>query len=120
MRSVIVFLIFLSVSSLAGGQAKPAQQQPPSQPASPNQPAAQESDAAIQAEINQAANGTINWEKSSTAGVRADVQLIKKDQANGRPVIQYRLKITGAPHNKLYNLIAWPIMVPQPATIMEG
>jgi hypothetical protein len=34
--------------------------------------------------------------------------------------MQYRLKVSGAPKNKLYNLIAWPIMMSAPATIMEG
>ncbi|HZD95392.1 MAG TPA: hypothetical protein VE133_14115, partial [Candidatus Sulfotelmatobacter sp.] len=77
-------------------------------------------DAAIQKQINETASATIRWDKSTTAGAKAAVQLIKKDQANGRPLIQYRLKVTGAPKNKLYNLIAWPITVSAPATIMEG
>ena len=34
--------------------------------------------------------------------------------------MQYHLKVSGAPKNKLYSLIAWPIMVAQPATMMEG
>jgi hypothetical protein len=77
-------------------------------------------DAAIQARLNQTANATINWEKSTTPGTKVQVQLIKKDQSGGRPLMQYRLKITGAPHNKLYNLIAWPITEAAPGTMMEG
>lgn len=104
---------------MASGQAKPAQQSPAKAQPSPAAPA-QDSDAAIQAQLTQMATATINWDKSNTPGAKAEVQLIKKDQANGRPLMQYHLKITGAPKNKLYNLIAWPITVAEPATIMEG
>ena len=119
----IIFIAFLSACLLAGGQTKPAQQQPKAQPSPQAQQPAQSpqaSEADIQAKLNQTATATIQWDASTTAGAKAEVQLIKKDQANGRPMVQYRLKITGASHNKLYNLIAWPIMVPEPATIMEG
>jgi hypothetical protein len=120
MRSTIVFIVFICVCLLAGGQAKPGQQQAKPQPAPQAQKPAQDSDAAIQAKLNETATATIRWDKSTSPGARAEVQLIKKDQANGRPLMQYHLKVTGAPHNKLYNLIAWPIMVAEPATIMEG
>ncbi len=116
MRQTIVLIALFSVCLLAGGQPKPAQQQ--AKPSAQNsQP---DADAAVQAKLSQTANATINWEKSTTPGAKAEVQLIKKDQSNGNPLMQYRLKITGAPKNKLYNLIAWPIMMPEPATIMEG
>lgn len=119
----LVFLWFLGAFSFAAGQPKPAQPPAKGQPAPQSQTPAQptqDSDAAVQAQLTQTARATIDWDKSSTAGAKAEVQLIKKDQSNGQPVMQYRLKITGAPRNKLYNLIAWPVMVPQPATIMEG
>src|ERR1051325_4754123 len=117
MLHTVVLITLLVACLLAGGQAKPAPQQPAKPQASPQ---GQDSDAAIQAKLTQTATATINWDKSTTPGAKADVQLIKKDQANGRPVMQYRLKITGAPRNKLYNLIAWPITVAEPATIMQG
>ena len=123
MRHLIIFIAFLSACLLAGAQAKPAQPQPKAQPSTPTQQptqSPQDSDADIQAKLNQTATATIQWDTSTTPGAKAEVQLIKKDQANGRPLVQYRLKVTGAPHNKLYNLIAWPIMVPEPATIIEG
>ncbi|HMC30121.1 MAG TPA: hypothetical protein VKL99_04750 [Candidatus Angelobacter sp.] len=123
MRHTLIFIAWLSGCLLAFGQAKPAQQSPAKSQASPQaQPSAQTqaSDAAMEAKLTQTATATINWDKSTTAGAKAEVQLIKKDQANGKPLIQYRLKITGAPRNKLYNLIAWPIMMAEPATIMEG
>jgi hypothetical protein len=117
MRHTVVLITLLVACLLAGGQAKPAPQQPAKTQVSPQ---TQDPDAAIQAKVTQTATATINWDKSTTPGAKADVQLIKKDQANGRPVMQYRLKITGAPRNKLYNLIAWPITVAEPATIMQG
>jgi hypothetical protein len=116
MRHALILLAIFNLSLLAGGQAKPAQ--PAAKTAAPQQ--APDNDAAIQAELTKTVNATINWDKSTTPGAKADVQLIKKDQSNGRPLMQYHLKISGAPRNKLYNLIAWPIMVQQPATIMEG
>ena len=117
MRNTLVFIALLGAYWLSFSQAKPAQQ-PPAKPQATA--SVQDNDAAIQAKLTETANATINWEKSTTPGAKADVQLLKKDQVNGRPVMQYHLKITGAPRNKLYNLIAWPIMVPEPATIMEG
>ena len=118
MRHTLVFLALLGACVIARGQAKPAQQ-PPAKAQTPAPGQAQD-DAAIQTQLTQIATATINWDKSTSPGVKVDVQLIKKDQANGRPLMQYRLKISGAPRNKLYNLTAWPIMVAQPATIMEG
>jgi hypothetical protein len=121
MRHNLFFLALLGASLPAFGQARTAQQTPAQSQAAPQaKPPAQDNDAAIQAQLTQTAAATINWDKSTTPGAKADVQLIKKDQANGRPLMQYRLKINGAPRNKLYNLIAWPITVTQPATIMEG
>jgi hypothetical protein len=124
MRHIPAFITLLGVCLAPYCQAKPSQQPSAKTPAAPAKaqpsPQAQDTDAAIQAKVMQTAAATINWDKSTTQGAKAEVQLIKKDQANGRPLIQYRLKITGAPKNKLYNLIAWPITVPEPATIMEG
>jgi len=113
MRDFFIFITFLGGCLAASGQ-----QQPTAQPA----PKAQQtnSDADAEANLNKTAAATIQWDKSTTAGTKAEVQLLEKVQANGRPSIQYRLKITGAPPNKLYNLIAWPVTAPQPATIMEG
>lgn len=95
-----------------------AQQQPQAQPSPPGPQA--NSDADVQAQLGKIATATIQWNKSTTAGVGVEVQPVEKKQADGRPLIQYKLKITGAPHNKLYNLIAWPITLAEPATIMEG
>jgi hypothetical protein len=125
MRSIIVFIFYLCVCLLAGGQpvpggqAKPGQQKPKPLPAQ-TPPPAQNSDAAIQAKITQTASATIRWDKSTSPGAKAQVLLIKKDQSNGRPLMQYHLKVTGAPRNKVYSLITWPITALEPATVTEG
>ena len=36
------------------------------------------------------AQATIDWDNSTTKGAKVDVLLIKKDQAEGKPVMQYR------------------------------
>ena len=90
MRHTLIFIAWLSGCLLASGQAKPAQQSPAkSQPSPQAQPSAQTqaSDAAMEAKLTQTATATINWDKSTTAGAKAEVQLIKKDQANGKPLI---------------------------------
>lgn len=118
MRHTYLLMAILGVCLAAVGQAAKQQPKPkpPAAAASPAQPQPP-SDEELMAKTAQA---TINWDKSSSPGVKAEVLLIKKDQANGKPLMQYHLKVSGAPKNKLYNLIAWPIMVAQPATIMEG
>ena len=70
--------------------------------------------------MENTAQATINWDSSSTQGAKAEVQLIKKEQVDGKPVVQYRVKISGAPKNKFYTLTGWPITQPVPATMLEG
>jgi len=118
MRHTYVLMAILGVFLAAAGQA--AKQQPKPKPPAAAASAAQLQTPSDEELMAKAAQATINWDKSSSPGVKAEVLLIKKDQANGKPLMQYHLKISGAPKNKLYNLIAWPIMVAQPATIMEG
>lgn len=113
MRLPFIFLLLVVISVFATAQQQP-QAQPSPQTPQPN------SETDVQAQLNKTAAATIQWDKSTTAGVKVEVQPVEKKQADGRPLIQYKLKVTGAPHNKLYNLIAWPIMLTEPATIMEG
>jgi hypothetical protein len=70
--------------------------------------------------MEKTAQATIDWDKSTTAGAKVEVLLLKKDQVNDKPVMQYHLKISGAPTNKFYRLMAWPITAPVPATMLEG
>jgi hypothetical protein len=124
MRHHLVFCALLGAFSLAAGQAKPAPPAAKTQPAPQAKPAASPAmdvDARNAAEATLTARATIDWDKSTTAGAKAEVLLIKKGQgADGKPLVQYHLKVTGAPHNKLYSLIAWPITRAEPATMMEG
>jgi len=124
MRHHLVLLALGCAFSLAYGQAKPAPTQPKTQPAPQAKPGASpavDADARNAAEATLTGRATIDWDKSTTAGTKAEVLLIKKGQTDsGLPMVQYHLKITGAPHTKLYSLIAWPITLAQPATIMEG
>jgi len=81
---------------------------------------AQPTDEQIQTALSKTAAATISWEKATTPGIKAEVQLQKKEQADGKPVMQYRIKLSGAPRNKLYSLVAWPITISEPVTMMEG
>jgi len=116
MRHTYVLMATLGVCLLAAAQA--AKQPPKAKPnvAAPAQPQPP-SDEEI---MKKTAQATIDWDSSTTRGAKVDVLLIKKDQADGKPVMQYRLKVSGAPKDKLYSLMAWPITIPRPATMMDG
>lgn len=118
MRHTYVLMAILGVCFAAAGQPEKQQPKPkpPAAAATPAQPQAP-SDEELMAKTAQA---TIDWDNSTTRGAKVEVLLIKKAQAEGKALMQYRLKVSGAPKNKLYDLIAWPIMVREPATIMEG
>ena len=118
MRHTYVLMAILGVCLAAAGQAAKQQAKPkaPAATATPAQPQPL-SDEELMAKTAQA---TIDWDSSTTKGARVSVLLIKKDQAEGKPVMQYHLKVSGAPKNKLYTLIAWPITMAQPATMMDG
>ena len=118
MRHTYVLIAILGVCFAAAGQAAKQQSKPkaPAAAATPAQPKSP-SDEELMAKTAQA---TIDWDNSTTKGTKVDVLLIKKDQAQGKPVMQYRIKVSGAPKNKLYTLMAWPITIPQPATMMDG
>jgi hypothetical protein len=102
----------------AAGQTKPAAEQPKAQP-SPSAPAQPQppSDEEIMSKISQA---TIEWDSKTIPGAKAEVRLVKKDQVDGKPVVQYRLKVSGMPNNKFYTLMAWPITIGLPVTMMDG
>jgi hypothetical protein len=114
MRHTYLLLAILAMSFLAAGQA--AKQPPKAKPATPAQPQPP-TDEELMTKTVQA---TIDWDSSTSKGARVEVQQIKKTQAEGKPVMQYRLKVSGAPKNKLYSLMAWPITISQPATMMDG
>ena len=68
----------------------------------------------------ETARATMNWDRSSTAGAKAEVQLLKKADVQGKAAVEYRVKISGAPHDRLYTLMAWPVTLTQPVAVMEG
>jgi hypothetical protein len=117
MRHSFLVLTILGLFLTAAVQPLPAQQPKAQQstgtPAQPQGP----SDEAL---MKKTAQATIDWDSATTKGAKAEVQLIKKDQVEGKAVVQYRLKVRGAPKNKLYSLVAWPIVMTEPATIMDG
>ncbi len=78
---------------------------------------AQEDPAAMAAQNAQA---TINWDKASSPGMKAEMVLVKKGQMKGHLAVTYRVKVTGAPENQRYVLMSWPIMFPKPLAVMDG
>lgn len=77
-------------------------------------------DNSSQAELQKDAEATIRWDQSSTPGMKADPELLKKSDVNGHPMVEYHLKVTGAPPTKRYTLIAWPITFPNSIFMMDG
>ena len=114
MRHTIVLIATLGAFLLAAGQA--AKKQPPATPTTPAQ-SQLPSDEVL---MSQTAEATIDWDKKTTPGATVNVQLIKKDQVDGKPVMQYHVKVNGAPKNKFYTLMSWPITLPAPGIIAEG
>lgn len=77
-------------------------------------------DNSTQAELQKDAEATIRWDGSSTPGMKADAELLKKSDVNGHAMVEYHLKITGASFTKRYALIAWPINFPNSIFMMDG
>ena len=114
MRHIIVLIATLSAFLLAAGQA--AQKAPAAKPTAPA-PAQPPSDELL---MTKTAEATIDWDKKTTPGASVNVQLIKKDQVDGKPVLQYHVKVNGAPKNKFYTLMAWPITLAAPVEMVKG
>lgn len=114
MRHIIVLIAILGAFLLAAGQA--AQKAPAAKPTAPA-PAQLPSDEVLMAKTAEA---TIDWDKKTTPGAKVDVLLIKKDQADGKPLMQYHVKVNGAPKNKFYTLMTWPITLAAPVEMVEG
>lgn len=113
------FVVSLLATGTTQQPAKPATKAPSTKAptptkTAPKQAATDEQGAAATVEA------TMNWEKSSSAGVKASTTLIKKAEVQGHQVFEYRLKVSGAPHNQLYKLMVWPVTVAVPALMMDG
>jgi hypothetical protein len=118
MRHTLLFVVLLSVCLPAAGQSSAPQtkSKPATSAPAPAEPQAPTDELLME----KTAQATIDWDKSTTQGAKVDVLLTKKDQVDGKPVIQYHVKVTGAPKNKFYTLMAWPITLATPVTMMDG
>jgi hypothetical protein len=117
MRTILLF-----IASFGLATAAVCQQSSVSKPAQKKAPAARSTAAGTttEAELQKVAEATMRWDQASTPGVKADVELLKKSDANGKPTVEYRLKITGGSPTKRYALIAWPITFPNSIFMMDG
>jgi hypothetical protein len=117
MRHIYPLIVILGVCLAATGQA--AKQQPKAKPPAATTPAQphRPTDEELMAKTAEA---TIDWDKKTTPGAKVDVLLIKKDQVADKPVMQYHVKVTGAPKNKFYTLMAWPITLAAPVIMVDG
>jgi hypothetical protein len=124
MQKITIFVIFAVFSLLAAyAQDAPARQKAPAQqkaPATQKAPAAQPKPATSEQALSYFAQATIHWESSNTAGMRAEMILLKKGVEKGQNVAEYKIKVTGASRLKKYSLISWPITFLNPVTVMDG
>jgi hypothetical protein len=118
MRHTYLLIAILGVCFAAAGQA--AKQQPKPKPPAAAAAPAQPQPPSDEELMKKTAEATIDWDKKTTAGAKVDVLLIKKDQVNDRPVMQYHVKVTGAPKNKFYTLMSWPITLAAPVIMVNG
>ena len=70
--------------------------------------------------LQRTVEATVQWQNSSTPPASASVQLLKKGLVKGKTMFDYRVKVTGAPQDKLYRLMVWPVTAPNPITMMDG
>jgi hypothetical protein len=116
MRTTLILLAILGLAT-AVAVCQPAPTSQTQKKSVVARPAATD---ATQADLQKAAEATIRWDQASTPGMKADVELLKKSDANGRATVEYRLKVSGAPPNKRYALVAWPITFPNSIFMMDG
>jgi hypothetical protein len=109
--------LLLALVSFAGGQKEGSRIPQGGVPGRPGPPT---EDDLHRAEAERVAQATINWEKSSTPGVKVRMELLKKGTLNGKASVDYRVKVEGAPHDKLYKLTAWPVTAANPIQMMDG
>jgi hypothetical protein len=91
-------IIVMILSSLAAGQTQQAAEE----------------------QATRTAQATINWEQSSSPGMKAELVLVRKSETKGNLTVTYKVKVTGAPRDRRYAFVSWPITFPNPVTVMEG
>ena len=128
-RIAVLLAAWLSMPAAFAQRPAPAPMgsapgQPPRQvqaaPTPLSSPTPQLSDEEMMARAEKTAQATMNWDQSSTAGMSAEAELVKRFEVDGKTVMDYRLKVIGAPHDRFYTLMAWPVTLSRPAVAMEG
>jgi len=120
--TALVLAIF-SVHASCAQSAPAAQKAPAGQKAPAAQkaaPAAQPKPVTGEQAMAYFAQATINWESSNTAGMRAEMILLKKGVVKGQNIAEYKIKVTGASRLQKYSLITWPITLLNPVTALDG
>jgi len=119
MRHFLILTVLFCTCVLSLKQSVAQQPKAKSQTASPA-PAARPQATTDEQLMQKTAQATIDWDKSSSPGVKVEALLLKTQQVNGKTVMQYHLKVTGTPLNKFYSLTMWPITAPAPVRMMDG
>lgn len=117
MRSILLaFLVFLFCSlCVASSNSNTEFSSANAMAGQQKQPAASDEQMA-----QRTVEATVQWQNSSTPPAKATVQLLKKGLVKGKTMFDYRVKVTGAPQDKLYRLMVWPVTAPDPITMMDG
>jgi hypothetical protein len=119
-KFLIAVFIWLTMAGWSQEPARPAAKGPSKANPSPKTKAAAGQGMTDEQRAVSTVEATMNWEKSSSPGVKASTQLIKKAEVKGHQVYEYRLKVSGAPHNQIYKLVVWPVTTAVPLDMMDG
>ena len=112
-KAFIILTVLFGFSRALGQQPSPSPQtQPPTLG-----PVSDEDAMALAA---RTAEATMKWDQSSSPGMKAEVQLIRKGEVQGHMGFEYHVKVSGAPHNQPYTLMGWPVTSPGVIAMMEG
>src|SRR5215471_682384 len=84
----------------------PAANRPTLGPPALGEPAPKLSDEEVVARATRTAQATIHWDESSSQGVTVQTELLQKRDAGTRVVVQYHIKVNGAPHDQPFTLMA--------------
>lgn len=118
------FLALILASALAQDTTQPATKTSPKTKAPGKAGAVPQKNAAPGLTDEQRAartvEATMDWDKSSSAGVKVSTELIKKAEVKGHHAFEYRLKVAGVPHNQSYKLMVWPVTTAVPIVMMDG
>lgn len=118
---LVLFAFFaLAVAPGAAQQPQPQPKSPAKKGTAPTKAASAGTEAAVERQAVQTVEATMNWDKSSSPGVKVSTELIKKAEVKGHQVYEYRLKVSGAPHNQLYKLMVWPVTTAAPIVMLDG